>query len=157
MGHAQIDPSNPIEHLDVAETTLPVVPVDLGNPHCVHFTDAPLDSLPWRTWGPILETHQRFKNNTNVQFARIHSSSEIEIRIWERGAGETSASGSSSCAVAAAAVALGHIPSGEIVIRSPGGTLQITIAADLSVILKGPVEVVGRMHFDPRWIAARRS
>lgn len=143
------------EALLVGEDSLTIIAVDLGNPHCVSFYDSPLDSLSWRDWGPILESHSRFPLKTNVQFARIVDRSTVDIRIWERGAGETSASGSSSCAVAAAAVATGRLDEGNIVVTSPGGTLQIRVVEGQSILLRGPVEVVGRMQFDPRWVKSR--
>ena len=70
----------------------------------------------------------------------------IEARIWERGAGETSASGSSSCAIAAAAVKLEHCE-GTIHVQMPGGTLDVTVGRDYSLILRGPVEYVGVMQY----------
>lgn len=144
----------------VAEATLPIdgadralVLVDLGNPHCVWFTDAALDGLPWRQWGATLETHPHFPNRTNVQVVRLQEGVP-HIRIWERGAGETSASGSSSCAVVAAAVATGRLPAGPHTVHMPGGTLLVTVREDLAVTLRGPVEVVGRFAVDERWLRA---
>jgi diaminopimelate epimerase len=134
---------------------LPIVPVDIGNPHAVVFRDGSLDALPWRAWGRELETHKQFPNRTNVQIAAVRGSREVEIRIWERGAGETSASGSSSCAVAAAAVATGRLSPGVIMVHMPGGTLHVAVSAELDVVLDGPVEVIGRIEVDPRWIATR--
>ncbi|MCA9571310.1 MAG: diaminopimelate epimerase [Myxococcales bacterium] len=145
----------------VGETTLavdgaarPLVIVDLGNPHCVWFTDSPLDALPWRSWGATLENHPHFPNRTNVQFVRIVHGAP-EIRIWERGAGETSASGSSSCAVVAASVATGRLAPGAHTVHMPGGTLAVAVDDGLEVTLRGPVEVVGRMTLDPGWLSAR--
>ena len=137
-------------------TTWDVIAVDLGNPHCVCFYEQPLDPLPWKIWGPILEHHSRFPNRTNVQFARIINRQTVDIRIWERGAGETSASGSSSCAVAAAAVRTGRLDPGEIQVRMPGGTLFVRVIPNEEVVLTGPVEVVGHLQFHPDWVSKRQ-
>ena len=127
--------------------------VGMGNPHCVSFFDADqdLDALNWKMWGEILERESLFPNRSNIQFAKVLSRAEIEIRIWERGAGETSASGSSSCAVAAAAHRLGWV--NEVVrMIMPGGELHITFREDGEIILLGPVEEVGRMELSAEFI-----
>jgi diaminopimelate epimerase len=112
--------------------------VSMGNPHAVIFTDT-LDETLVRTYGPQLEKHPLFPRSTNVQFARVIDRATIEIMIWERGAGWTLSSGSSSCAVVAAAVRTGRVdPAVEA--RMPGGTLQVTIAADWAVEQVGPAQ-----------------
>ena len=105
-----------------------VVVVGVGNPHCVLFGDEPLDDRPWRRLGQRIECHPQFPNRTNVQFARVLNAGRVEIRIWERGAGETLASGSSSCAVAAAGVRTGRLTAGRIEVLMPGGVLHVTIS-----------------------------
>lgn len=145
--------------LDVAGDELVVTAVSLANPHCLsYFETEDLDALPWRTWGPALENHAVFPRRINVQFARRVSAHEAEIRIWERGAGETLASGSSSCAVAAVGVATGRLAPGRITMRMPGGTLYVTVPEDPttgSILLEGPVEPIYRLELDDRWLAAR--
>jgi len=91
-----------------------LIAVDVGNPHAV------VDDDPARVMqiGPLLETHERFPNRTNVQVAR-RAGDGIEARVWERGAGETASSGSSAVAVAAA---FGMQP---VTIRFPGGPLEV--------------------------------
>jgi diaminopimelate epimerase len=102
-------------------------PVDVGNPHAVVEGDpALLDRV-----GPLLETHPRFPNRTNVQVARRVDGETIEARVWERGAGETLASGSSAIAIVAA------LGGGEAIVRFPGGDLQVAIA-DGRARLTGP-------------------
>jgi len=138
-----------------AGETLRVTAVGMGNPHCVVFREeAELDSLPWRRWGQLLEVHPRFPNRTNVQIARVIGPSEVEIRIHERGAGETQASGSSSCAVAVAGVRTGRLTPGRILLRMPGGELFVTVGEG-SVLLEGPVEGVCRCEVDADWLLAR--
>jgi diaminopimelate epimerase len=127
--------------LQVDGETLLVTAVSVGNPHCVIFTDRLDDDLA-RRLGPRVEHHPAFPNRTNVQWARVRSRSEVDILIWERGAGYTLASGSSSSAVACAAVKNGLCDHGRITVRMPGGTLHIEVRPDWSVRLQGPVEEV---------------
>ena len=98
-----------------------IVPVDVGNPHAVVVGD-PAD-LP--EIGPALETHPRFPARTNVQVARVDAPGEVTARVWERGVGETSASGTSAVAVAAATHGDGdvvvHFPGGDLPVRLEGG------------------------------------
>ena len=140
---------------DVGDTVLPVTAVGVGNPHCVIFRTGNLDALPWRTWGPSIERHRRFPNRTNVQFARVLERDHVEIRIWERGAGETQASGSSACAVAAAGVQTDRLDPGAILVTMPGGELEVTVELDFGVLLEGPVERIGRFEVDEGWLLAR--
>jgi diaminopimelate epimerase len=106
--------------------------VDVGNPHAVVEGDpAELPRI-----GPLLETHERFPNRTNVQVARRAGDGEIEARVWERGAGETAASGSSAVAVAAA---FGRRP---VTVRFPGGPLHVRFEGRRA-FLTGPASRVG--------------
>lgn len=155
MGTARFE-TPPRVTLEAGGTAHEAVPVDLGNPHVVLFVDAPLDGLPWRAWGAELEVHPHFPRRTNVQVARTRPEGGLEIRIWERGAGPTLASGSSSCAAAAAAVRTGRLAPGEVAVHMPGGTLDVTVAPSFAVRLRGPVEPIGVFEVDPAWLAARR-
>jgi diaminopimelate epimerase len=96
--------------------------------------------------GPLLERHPRFPGRTNVQLARVASRKEIELLIWERGAGETSASGTSSSAVAAAAYRRGLIDR-AVRMLMPGGGLDILVRNDMSISMNGPVSPVMRGRF----------
>jgi diaminopimelate epimerase len=115
--------------------------VSVGNPHCVVFVDR-LDDDETRRVGPLLERHPAFPNRTNVQFARVLGRDVIEIRIWERGAGYTLASGSSSCGAASAAVRTGRCDAGRVAVRMPGGELSVHVRPDWSLRLEGAVEEV---------------
>jgi len=96
------------------------VPVSVGNPHAVVAGDpAQIGIL-----GPLLETHERFPERTNVQVARIDGPGEVTARVWERGVGETLSSGTSAVAVAAATHGGGHI-----VVHFPGGDLRVRLDA----------------------------
>jgi len=121
---------------------LQVTAVSVGNPHCVVFVPE-LDRDDLLTLGPALETDVRFPQRTNVQLARVHSRTRIDVLVWERGAGETLASGTSSCAVAAAAVRLGRVER-RVTIRMPGGDLPVTVGADFALELSGPATPVYR-------------
>lgn len=164
MGRARFEPDEvpvaadaPVieRPVDVEGVELTITAVGLGNPHCVIYRDEPLDALPWRSWGRALEVHPLFPNRTNVQIARVLGERVVEARIWERGAGETLASGSSSCAVAAVGVRTGRLRGGEIEVRMPGGSLRVRVDPDLTLHLRGPVEPVGVVEVDPEWLAAR--
>lgn len=140
--------------IELSDGALTVTAVGMGNPHCVMFTDKPLDGLPWRRWGAELERHPWFPNRTNVQFARVSSPTDVEIRIFERGAGETQASGSSSCAVVAAGVRTQRLAEGRVRVRMPGGVLFIT-ASPSGLLLEGPVEGVMRAELSASWLGSR--
>ncbi len=159
MGHARFSADSvPVARalleapLAVGDDQVPVTAVGVGNPHCVVFTDAPdLDALPWRRWGAGLEVHPVFPNRTNVQLARVIRPGGLEMRVWERGAGPTLASGSSACAVAAAAVRTGRVEAGLVEVRMPGGVLRVTVGDDWALTLEGPVAPVGRVELSEAW------
>ena len=127
--------------------------VSVGNPHCVLFKQA---GESWSradllALGPALENHPLFPKRTNVQLAVPTGPQEIFILIWERGAGETQASGSSSCAAASAAVRLGLVRS-PVTVTMPGGTLHIEVDADYNLTMKGPVAEVARGTLSPSFV-----
>jgi len=117
--------------------------VSIGNPHCVIFQDE-IDVEELRRRAPQISTHPDFARGTNVQFAVGTAPGEVEAWVWERGAGETRASGSSACAVAAAAVRRGLVSEWRVAVRMPGGTLHVEVRDDWSLVLRGPVEGVCR-------------
>ena len=128
------------EEIRVNGDILEFTAVTVGNPHCVIFFDK-LDEKLLRKIGPLLENHKIFPNRTNVQFAKVVSSNEVEILIWERGAGYTLASGSSSCAVASACVK-NKLTDSKLSVIMPGGILDIEVNEDWSLRMKGPAEKV---------------
>jgi len=109
----------------------------IGNPHCVVLADE-ISEIRARALGPVIETDSRFPNKTNVQFMKVLDRTNIQIEIWERGAGYTLASGSSSCAAAAVAHRLGLCDS-NITVHMPGGTISVEIGAGFSMTMTGPV------------------
>jgi diaminopimelate epimerase len=112
----------------------------VGNPHCVVLPGEISETLA-RTYGPLIENDPRFPNRTNVQFMKVLGPKDIQIEIWERGAGYTLASGSSSSAAAAVAHRLGHCGR-EITVHMPGGELEIAIGEDYAIDMTGPVTAV---------------
>jgi diaminopimelate epimerase len=130
------------EPVRVGSLDLRVTCVSVGNPHCVRFVSE-LHPEALRSLGPQLETHSMFPNRTNVQLARVRSRSAIDMLVWERGAGETRASGSSSCAVAAAAHRLGLVDR-KVDVHMPGGKLRIEIGADYALHMTGDATPVYR-------------
>lgn len=139
--------------IEAARQVLSFTGVSVGNPHCVVFKQA---GESWSRedllkFGPVLENHALFPKRTNVQLAVPTGPKEIFILIWERGAGETQASGSSSCAAASAAVRLGLVKS-PVTVKMPGGTLNIEVAKDFSLTMKGPVAEVARGTLSPSFL-----
>lgn len=116
--------------------------VSVGNPHCVVIRDE-LDENEIRTYGPLLENHPMFPNRINVQFAKVLSSHDAQILIWERGAGYTLASGSSSCAASCILVKRGLI-GGDLTMHMQGGTLKIQIDKDWNIRMTGEVREIAR-------------
>jgi diaminopimelate epimerase len=114
--------------------------VSVGNPHCVILKDV-LDEKEVKTFGHQIENHEIFPNRINVQFAKVVSDSEVEIMIWERGAGWTLASGSSSCAVASVMVKKG-LTERNLSIKMPGGILQIEIDKNWEIRMTGEVREI---------------
>ena len=109
----------------------------IGNPHCI-ILQGEITAEEARKWGPLIEKDPRFPNRTNVQFMKILDRTNIQIEIWERGAGYTLASGSSSSAAAAVAYRLGLCDS-RIAVHMPGGKIDITVSSDFLITMSGPV------------------
>lgn len=114
---------------------------NVGNPHCV-IPVADLSKAMAMTYGKVIENDSRFKNRTNVQFLKVIDRHNIQIEIWERGAGYTLASGSSSTASAAVAYALGFCES-SISVHMPGGKIEIDLTKQFEATMKGAVCRIG--------------
>ena len=112
-----------------------LIPVSVGNPHAV------VTGEPSRIGeiGPRLEGHPRFPERTNVQVVRVERPGEVTARVWERGVGETQASGTSAVAVAAATHG-----DGEVVVHFPGGDLRVRLAGGRAW-LTGPAEALDEL------------
>ena len=129
----------------VADRSLRFTGVSVGNPHCVVYAKR---NKQWTRQdlleiGPELENHTIFPKRINVQLAVPIGPNAISIFIWERGAGETQASGSSACAAASAGVRLGVVKS-PVRVKAPGGILDITVDSQYNITMKGPVMEVAR-------------
>jgi diaminopimelate epimerase len=147
MGRVQVSPVESIAGLDV-------IAVDVGNPHAVVVGD-PDDLL---RIGPLLETHPRFPDRTNVQVARVEAPGEVTARVWERGVGETQSSGTSAVAVAAATHGDGHVlvhfPGGDLHVGLEGGRATLTGPAEQ---LRVPRQVLVYVHRSgPEFLLLRR-
>lgn len=116
--------------------------VSVGNPHCVVLVEN-LDENEIKTYGPLIEKHPMFPNRTNVQFVKPKSRDEVDILIWERGAGYTLASGSSSCAVACVMVKKG-LTDRKVKVNMPGGQLIIEVDENFNIKMTGPVQEICR-------------
>ena len=130
---------------DVLEVTC----LSMGNPQCIIFVND-LKEVNLEEIGPLIEDHPIFPDRVNVEFARAISRDEIEIRIWERGAGHTLSSGTGSCASAIAA-ALNGFTSRAVRVRTEGGTLRVDWRDDDRVMLTASAEVV----YEGRWLLDR--
>lgn len=120
--------------------------VSVGNPHCVIICNN-LSEDEILKYGPKLELHPMFPNRINVQFAKLISNTEIEILIWERGAGYTLASGSSSCAVACV-MRKKNMSDKDVTINMPGGKLKIGIDDNWNITLCGEVRQIAEGYLD---------
>jgi diaminopimelate epimerase len=116
--------------------------VSMGNPHFVVFVDSfPQD---WQRRGALIGTQSQFPQGTNVEFVVVRGPNEIEVRLFERGVGETQSSGTGSCASAVAAIA-NHRVASPVSVAAPGGTQ--TVRWEEQVYLTGPAALVCRGEF----------
>jgi diaminopimelate epimerase len=135
------------EPIEALGQTFNVTCVSMGNPHCVIFVDD-ADSFPVREFGPALETHPLFPRKTNVEFATVRGRTNIDMRVWERGAGVTMACGTGACATAVAASLNGLADREGVRVSLSGGDLYIDWAANNHIFLTGPAEEAfgGEVH-----------
>jgi len=143
------------ENISVGGRTFKFCAAAIGNPHCV----LPLPEISAdlaRQYGPLIETHANFPNRTNVQFLKVLDRGNIQIEIWERGAGYTLASGSSSSAAAAVAHKLG-LSDRSISVHMPGGVLAIEIGKEFEIQMTGPVTKVGEGTICPEMFTTKIS
>ena len=137
------------EVLEVADETLPVVTLGMGNPQCVALMERLPDLDRFNRLGPGLATHPRFPAGTNVEFAVVESPRTVRILIWERGVGPTESSGTGSSAAAVSAMAFGGADR-DVTVIAPGGQQRVEWRED-GVYLTGWAEIV----LDGEWSAAR--
>lgn len=98
--------------------------ISMGNPHAVIFLNTPVKEFPLEQTGPYFENHERFPKRVNTEFIRVLSPDRVEMRVWERGSGETFACGTGACAAAVAA-SLNGFCNREVTVELLGGELEI--------------------------------
>ena len=128
--------------LNVSGEELKYIPVSMGNPHAVFFTDdinkVALDSI-----GPLIEHHEVFPGGVNAEFVEVIFENEIRMRVWERGSGITMACGTGACASVCACIKKGFCKyNDEICVRLDGGDLYIKVTEDNTVYMRGPAVTV---------------
>ena len=126
---------------------------DIGNPHCVLVQDE-ISAKQAHEDGALIEVHASFPNRTNVQFLKVIDRENIQIEIWERGAGYTLASGSSSSAAAAVAHRIG-LCDRDITVHMPGGKIDIHIDDGFAIRMTGSATRVASMNFNEEALGFR--
>jgi diaminopimelate epimerase len=139
MGRPEISGQQSIETMWVKATG---TQVSMGNPHFVIFVDNFADG--WQKQAALIGTQPQFPQGTNVEYVVVRGRNEIEIRLFERGVGETHSSGTGSCAAAVAAIANGRVTS-PVTVSAPGGSQ--TVRWDGEVYLRGPATLICRGEF----------
>lgn len=139
----------PVEHVvnypvEVEGVPYKITAVSMGNPHAVIHTDTLSDGLV-RGVGPLLEKSEIFPNRTNVEFVKILSSNELQMRVWERGCGETEACGTGTCAAVVAGI-INKLHDTAVTVHLPGGDLFISWSGNHGdpVMMTGPAREVFR-------------
>lgn len=152
MGKAVLKPSDiPMDSeldtfidlpVDVNGKEYRITAVSMGNPHAVTYVDD-VDSLDLEKLGPSFENHPLFPQRVNTEFIRIIDDKSMQMRVWERGSGETWACGTGACASAVSSVLNGYFKHDqEINVKLRGGELFITYKTDGTVLMRGPAEIV---------------
>ena len=134
--------------LPVDSEPVMITAMQMGNPNCCIFVDD-FEALNWRKLGKAIEVHPQFPDRTNVVFVKVIDRSLIELRIWERGVGETTASGTCSCAGAVAAM-VNEKADRDVRVVMEGGEVRIKWRADGQVVITGTAEVV----YSGQWLQA---
>ncbi|MBD8972500.1 MAG: diaminopimelate epimerase, partial [Clostridiales bacterium] len=129
------------EPIVVNGVTYKMTCVSMGNPHCIVFVDDTAD-FPLEEIGPMFENHERFPKRVNTEFIQILNRNEVNMRVWERGSGETLACGTGACASAVACV-LNGLTEDEITLHLLGGDLSVRWDQEENLVyMTGPATVV---------------
>lgn len=126
--------------------------IDVGNPHAVAIINQPLTDEEFFKIAPKIEIDSAFPNKTNVEFCQIQSNGEIEVRVWERGVGETLACGSGACAVGFFAIKNSLISGNSALVKFKGGSLEIHALQD-EIIMTGGYQKIFYGKFDEEFLA----
>jgi diaminopimelate epimerase len=143
-GSSRVDMGPPGFDSEVELRGLRFLRISMGNPHAVAClgSEEEVDALDLREVGPPVENDSLFPEKTNVEFVHVRGKHEVRLRIWERGAGETLASGSGSCAAAVAAMRRRFAES-PVRVAMDGGVVEIEWAGDGEpVYMTGPAEYI---------------
>ncbi len=139
---------SPTYALQVEKAVISISALSMGNPHAVlqvnDVAEAPVETL-----GPLIEHHERFPERTNVGFMAVRNAGEIDLRVWERGAGETLACGTGACAAVVAGRLRGlldervkvHLPGGDLVISWAGGEAPVWMTGPAETVFEGEIEL----------------
>ena len=146
-GGAVVDANLNVAGSGGSEQTLRVTCVSMGNPHCVTFVDQVSDDWVLGV-GPKVETDPHFPRRVNAEFVEVLSPTEVRMRVWERGSGETLACGTGACAVCVAGALSGRTQR-KILAHLPGGDLELEWGDDGHVYMTGPAVEV----FNGEWQA----
>ncbi len=130
-----------MEDILVDGKTYQMTCISMGNPHSVVFIEEDVKDFPLEVVGPKFESHERFPRRVNAEFVKVLNRNEIDMRVWERGSGETMACGTGACAVAVAAIRNGFTED-KVTIHLLGGDLQIYWNRESNrVFMTGPAEI----------------
>ena len=146
MGAPQFDDTT--TSLRVQDADIDIGSVSMGNPHCV-LAVAEVETADVAGLGPAIENHEQFPDRTNVGFMQVVDRSNIKLRVFERGVGETLACGTGACAAAALGVRRGlldsdvvvHLPGGQLVVSWPGANASVWLSGDVKFINEGTVDL----------------
>lgn len=116
--------------------------VSMGNPHCVIFTDIPVEQLDLERIGPHFEHHEMFPEQVNTEFVNLMEDGSLKMRVWERGSGETWACGTGACAVFTAAKITGRVTGDKGTVHLRGGDLEIEWNGEGSLHMTGGAVIV---------------
>ena len=135
------------EAIEVAGVWYHMTGVSMGNPHAVVYMDD-IRGLEIEKIGPAFEHHPRFPDRINTEFVHVIDEHTVEMRVWERGSGETLACGTGACAVAVASILRGFV-NGEVTVKLLGGDLKVTWDREQNVVyMTGPGTIVYEGEID---------
>ncbi len=134
--------------LKIKRSTISITCVSMGNPHAISIVRN-VDDVALQTIGPLIECHKFFPNRTNVEFVQVLNKKNIRMRVWERGAGETTACGTGAAASAVAAIILGlterkvtvHLPGGKLLIHWSAKDNHIYMTGDAVTVFEGVLNI----------------
>ena len=133
--------------LRVDENVYAVTVTSMGNPHCSLFVKE-FQEFDWAELGPRFETHPSFPRRTNVEFIRVRGRKNLEVRFWERGVGQTNASGTGACAAVVAAVLNGYVDR-DVCVETQGGVLEVSWHKNNRLSMIGPACLICEGEYYP--------